>query len=72
MKIALITGVTGQDGSYRAEFLLKKGYEVHGIKRRASSFNRPAGRFTIGLRLVCGQSGRVQGKGKQLTSWCSP
>jgi GDPmannose 4,6-dehydratase len=39
MKKALVTGVTGQDGSYLAEFLLKKGYEVHGIKRRASSFN---------------------------------
>jgi GDPmannose 4,6-dehydratase len=39
MKIALITGITGQDGSYLAEFLLKKGYVVHGIKRRASSFN---------------------------------
>ena len=39
MKIALITGITGQDGSYLAEFLLEKGYEVHGIKRRASSFN---------------------------------
>ncbi len=39
MKKALITGVTGQDGSYLAEFLLHKGYEVHGIKRRASSFN---------------------------------
>lgn len=38
-KIALITGVTGQDGSYLAEFLLEKGYEVHGIKRRASLFN---------------------------------
>ena len=38
-KIALITGVTGQDGSYLAELLLEKGYEVHGIKRRASSFN---------------------------------
>jgi len=38
-KTALITGVTGQDGSYLAEFLLDKGYEVHGIKRRASSFN---------------------------------
>jgi GDPmannose 4,6-dehydratase len=37
--LALITGVTGQDGSYLAELLLKKGYEVHGIKRRASSFN---------------------------------
>ena len=35
--IAFITGVTGQDGSYVAEFLLEKGYEVHGIKRRASS-----------------------------------
>ena len=39
MKRALITGVTGQDGSYLAEFLLSKGYEVHGIKRRSSSFN---------------------------------
>ena len=38
-KKALITGVTGQDGSYLAEFLLEKGYEVHGIKRRSSSFN---------------------------------
>ena len=39
MKKALITGITGQDGSYLAEFLLKKNYEVHGIKRRSSSFN---------------------------------
>lgn len=39
MKVALITGVTGQDGAYLAEFLLKKGYFVHGIKRRSSSFN---------------------------------
>jgi GDPmannose 4,6-dehydratase len=39
MKKALITGITGQDGSYLAELLLSKGYEVHGIKRRASSFN---------------------------------
>jgi GDPmannose 4,6-dehydratase len=39
MKRALITGITGQDGAYLAEFLLGKGYEVHGIKRRASSFN---------------------------------
>jgi len=38
-KKAIITGITGQDGSYLAEFLLKKGYEVHGIKRRSSSFN---------------------------------
>ena len=39
MKKALITGITGQDGSYLAELLLKKGYEVHGLKRRSSSFN---------------------------------
>ena len=39
MKKAIITGITGQDGSYLAEFLLEKGYEVHGIKRRASQFN---------------------------------
>ncbi len=38
-KVALITGITGQDGSYLAELLLKKGYEVHGIKRRSSNFN---------------------------------
>lgn len=38
-KVALISGVTGQDGAYLAEFLLRKGYEVHGIKRRSSSFN---------------------------------
>ena len=39
MKIALITGITGQDGSYLAEFLLTKDYIVHGIKRRSSLFN---------------------------------
>ena len=39
IKKALIPGVTGQDGSYLAEFLLSKNYEVHGIKRRSSSFN---------------------------------
>jgi nucleoside-diphosphate-sugar epimerase len=39
MKKALITGITGQDGAYLAEFLLNKGYEVHGIKRRSSLFN---------------------------------
>ena len=38
-KRALITGITGQDGAYLTEFLLEKGYEVHGIKRRSSSFN---------------------------------
>ena len=39
MRRALITGITGQDGSYLAEFLISNGYEVHGIKRRASLFN---------------------------------
>ena len=39
MKKALITGITGQDGSFLAEFLIEKGYEVHGILRRSSSFN---------------------------------
>src|SRR5580704_1449094 len=39
MKIALITGITRQDGAYLAEFLLKKGYDVHGVKRRSSFFN---------------------------------
>ena len=39
MKVALVTGITGQDGSYLAELLLRKGYEVHGIIRRSSSFN---------------------------------
>ncbi|MGI9592988.1 MAG: GDP-mannose 4,6-dehydratase, partial [Patiriisocius sp.] len=39
MKVALITGITGQDGSYLAELLLEKGYMVHGIKRRSSLFN---------------------------------
>lgn len=39
VKVALITGITGQDGSFLAEFLLEKGYEVHGIMRRSSSFN---------------------------------
>jgi GDPmannose 4,6-dehydratase len=46
-KVALITGITGQDGAYLAEFLLDKGYEVHGIKRRSSSFN--ADRMSFGL-----------------------
>ena len=40
MKKALITGITGQDGSYLAEFLLEKGYEVHGVIRRSSSYNQ--------------------------------
>ena len=43
MPTALITGITGQDGSYLAEFLLEKGYEVHGIIRRSSSVSRRVG-----------------------------
>jgi GDP-D-mannose dehydratase len=51
MKKALITGVTGQDGSYRAELLLEKGYEGHGIKRRASLFNaKPHAHRVTGFR----------------------
>jgi GDPmannose 4,6-dehydratase len=44
-KVALITGITGQDGSYLAEFLLENGYFVHGIKRRAPSFNTQRGGY---------------------------
>ncbi len=50
MKQALITDITGQDGSYLAEFLLAKGYEVHGLIRRASTFNtEPIDRIYRGL-----------------------
>jgi GDPmannose 4,6-dehydratase len=42
MKVALITGITGQDGAYLAELLLHKGYEVHGVKRRTLLFNSDA------------------------------
>ena len=44
-KVALLTGITGQDGSFLAEFLIEKGYEVHGILRRSSSFN--TGRLSL-------------------------
>ena len=47
MKKALITGITGQDGSYLAELLLDKGYEVHGLIRRASTFNTVAHRSPL-------------------------
>ena len=47
MKKALISGITGQDGSFLAEFLLQKGYEVHGILRRSSSFNTEIGRAHV-------------------------
>ena len=55
-KVALITGITGQDGAYLAEFLLEKGYEVHGIKRRTSSFN--TGRIDHLFEGVHGSSGQ--------------
>jgi GDPmannose 4,6-dehydratase len=51
-KKALITGITGQDGSYLAEFLLAKGYEVHGIKRRASQFNTQRSTIFIRIRTI--------------------
>ena len=51
-KVALITGITGQDGSYLAEFLLEKGYIVHGIKRRASSFNTERIDHLIKIRML--------------------
>jgi len=47
-KTALITGITGQDGAYLAEYLIKKGYIVHGIKRRASLFNTPYSYYSGG------------------------
>ena len=46
-KVAFITGITGQDGSYLAEFLLEKGYEVHGIKRRASPWHAGPGQSLL-------------------------
>ena len=48
-KVALLTGITGQDGSFLAEFLIDKGYEVHGILRRSSSYHVPI-RLDIDVR----------------------
>ena len=56
-KTALITGITGQDGAYLAEFLLKKGYHVHGIKRRSSL-------WMAGARSACGQKKSPAGAGR--------
>ena len=50
-KVALISGITGQDGSFLAEFLIEKGYEVHGILRRSSSFN--TGRIWTSGFVIC-------------------
>lgn len=52
-KIALITGITGQDGSYLAEFLLEKGYEVHGIIRSSSYFNTSRIEHLYFEELIC-------------------
>ena len=54
-KVALVTGITGQDGSYLAELLLEKGYEVHGIIRRSSHFNRGFIEQTREGRVVSGE-----------------
>ena len=51
-KVALISGITGQDGSFLAEFLIEKGYEVHGILRRSSSFNTGSHRRKSGCRVA--------------------
>ena len=70
-KTALITGITGQDGSYLAELLLEKGYTVHGIKRRASSYGlRPASRTTQPASIT---SIRIPTRAVQMDSpraWC--
>ena len=58
-KVALITGITGQDGSYLAEFLLKKGYTVHGICRRSSSFNRERLKSFYDFKEIEGNIGKM-------------
>ena len=57
-KVALITGITGQDGAYLADFLLGQGYTVHGIKRRSSSLNTDRTTISIAIVMtqVCGSS----------------
>ena len=65
-KTALITGITGQDGSYLAELLLEKGYTVHGIKRRASSYGlRPASHTTPAASII---STRIPTRA--IRAWC--
>ena len=70
MKRALITGITGQDGSYLAELLLNKGYEVHGIKRRSSSF---AGTSSAVMQ-ICGEflSRYSSGPTRVVSAWPGP
>ena len=61
-KKALITGITGQDGSYLAELLIEKGYEVHGIVRRASTFNRERIEHLLKENISSGYTGSDKGK----------
>ena len=62
MKKALITGITGQDGSYLAEFLIEKGYEVHGIIRRTSTFNRERIEYLLKEDVSSGYTGEDKGR----------
>ena len=71
MKIALITGITGQDGSYLAELLLEKGYEVHGLVRRASTMNRQRiDHIKERLKLHYGDLADAQGLTRLVTAIC--
>ncbi len=65
-RVALITGITGQDGSYLAELLLEKGYTVHGIKRRASSYGlRPASHTTQPASITS-----IKTPTRAIRAWC--
>ena len=61
-KVALISGITGQDGSFLAEFLIEKGYEVHGILRRSSSFNHCTYRTSVSGRMGTGYEAEPTGE----------
>jgi len=59
-KVALITGITGQDGAYLAEFLLDKGYEVHGVKRRTSGEDQSVADLARAVAAIVGFSGALE------------
>lgn len=61
-KVALISGITGQDGSFLAEFLIEKGYEVHGILRRSSSFNTARIEQSVSGRMGTGYEAEPTGE----------
>lgn len=61
-KVALISGITGQDGSFLAEFLIEKGYEVHGILRRSSSFNTARIEQSVSGRMGAGYEAEPTGE----------